>query len=174
MKAFQHKKAIIVDVSFNFGGYDAAGLTVASYFTRAEQEAYTAYKFQGGKLYKGTTFSVLPASDYNFTKPVYLLTTDISRSAAESFALQMKTLPNVTTIGTNTLGILSNMLNKSIGEFTLTISNEKYITPDGKTCEVTGVEPDVHMDVFTRENMFNGHRDAVRKLVDLIDAQVKD
>ena len=174
MKAFQNKKAIIVDVSFNFGGYDAAGLTIAGYFTNTQLQAYTAYKFQGGKLYRGTTFSVAPASRYNFTKPVYLLTTDISRSAAESFALQMKTLPNVTAVGTNTLGILSSMLNKSIGEFMLTISNEKYITPDGKTFEVSGVDPDIRLEVFTKQNMFNGHLDAVKKIVNLIDDQVKE
>ena len=174
MKAFRNKKAIIVDVGFNFGGYDAAGLTIASYFTNTQLQAYTAYKFQSGKLYKGTTFSVAPASRYNFTKPVYLLTTDISRSAAESFALQMKTLPNVTAVGTNTLGILSSMLNKSIGEFMLTISNEKYVTPDGKTYEVSGVDPDIRLDIFTKQNMFNGHQDAVKKIVNLINEQVKE
>jgi carboxyl-terminal processing protease len=174
MKSFQNKKAIIVDVAFNFGGHDAAGLTIASYFTTTQRETYTAYKYQSGRLFKGTTFSVSPAAAYNFTKPVFLLTTDISRSAAESFALQMKALPNVTTVGTNTLGILSNMLNKSIGEFMLTISNEKYFTPDGRTYEVSGVDPDICLDVFTKQNMFNGHRDAVRKVVDLIDAKIKE
>jgi len=174
IKAFRNKKAILVDVGFNFGGYDAAGLTIAGYFTDTQQQAYTAYKFQGGKLYKGTTFSVAPAWRYNFTKPVFLLTTDISRSAAESFALQMKSLPNVTAVGTNTLGILSSMLNKSIGEFMLTISNESYVTPDGKTYEVSGVDPDIRLDVFTKQNMFNGHMDAVKKIVSLIDQQVKE
>lgn len=174
MKAFQGKKAIVVDLSFNFGGYDAAGLTIAGYFTDKQREAYTVYRFQRGKLYRGTTFSVTPASQYNFTKPVFLLTTDISRSAAESFALQMKSLPNVTIVGTNTLGILSSMLNKTIGEFMLTISNEKYFTPNGKTYEVTGVDPDVHLEVFTKENMFNGHRDAVMQIVELINARIKE
>ena len=174
MKSFQNKKAIIVDVAFNFGGYDAAGLTIAGYFTNTQREAYTAYRYQSGRLFKGTTSSVSPAAGYNFTKPVFLLMTDISRSAAESFALQMKALPNVTTVGTNTLGILSNMLNKSIGEFMLTISNEKYLTPDGRTYEVSGVDPDVRLDIFTKQNIFNGHRDAVKKVVDLIDAQIKE
>jgi len=169
MKVFQNKKAVIVDVSFNFGGYDAAGLTIAGYFTKKEYEAYTVYRYQQGKLYQGSIFKVMPAPIYNFTGPVFLLTTDISRSAAESFAMQMKVLPNVTMVGTNTLGILSNMLNKSIGEFVLTLSHEKYITPKGKTYEVSGVDVDIPLEVFTRENMFNGHRDAVRKIVEMIE-----
>jgi C-terminal processing protease CtpA/Prc len=52
MKSFQDKKAIIVDVSFNFGGYDAAGLTISSYFTDKPVPAYTAYKFQEGVYLK--------------------------------------------------------------------------------------------------------------------------
>lgn len=173
MKSFQDKKAIIVDVSFNFGGYDAAGLTIAGYFTKTPHHAYTTYKFQDGKFYKSTEFRVNPAANYNFTKPVYLLTTDISRSAAESFAMQMKALPNVKTIGTNTLGILSDMLNKSIGNYVLTTSNEEYITPGGKMYEVSGVDVDIKLAVFTKDNMFNGHRDAVKKIVEIIEKEVK-
>lgn len=173
MESFQHKKAIIVDVSFNFGGFDAAGLTIAGYFTDKPQHAYTAYKFQEGRLHKGTTFTVMPAAKYNFTKPVYLLTTDISRSAAESFTLQMQALPNVTTVGTRTLGILSSMLNKSIGQYHLTVSNEKYLTSEGKDFEAKGVDVDIEMEVFTKENMFYGHRDTVKKIVGLIEKELK-
>jgi carboxyl-terminal processing protease len=172
MRSFQDKKAIIVDVSFNFGGYDAAGLTIAGYFTKTAHHAYTTYKFQDGKFYKSTEFKVHPAANYNFTKPVYLLTTDISRSAAESFALQMKSLPNVKTVGTNTLGILSDMLNKSIGNYVLTTSNEKYVTPDGKMYEVTGVDADIKLEVFPKDNMFNGHRDAVKKIVEMVEKEL--
>jgi len=173
MRSFQDKKAIIVDVSFNFGGYDAAGLTIAGYFTKTPHHAYTTYKFQDGKFYKSTEVWVRPAANYNFTKPVYLLTTDVSRSAAESFAMQMKSLPNVKTIGTNTLGILSDMLNKSIGDYLLTVSNEKYLAPDGKIYEVKGVDVDIKLEVFTKDNMFNGHRDAVKKIVEIVDKEVK-
>ena len=104
MKSFESKKAIIVDVSFNFGGYDAAGLTISGYFTDKPTTAYTKYIFQNGCFLKGTEFLVNPSAKYQFTKPVYVLTTDISRSAAESFAMQMKSLPNVKLVGTNTLG----------------------------------------------------------------------
>ena len=56
----------------------------------------------------------------------------------------------------------------------LTISNERYLTPDGNEYEVTGVNPDIPLEVFTKQNMFNGHLDAVKKIVDLIDAQIKE
>lgn len=168
MKAFQHKKAILLDVGFNFGGYDAAGLTIASYFTSQLQHAYTKHTYQGGIFREGSRFYVYPAKQYTFTKPVYVLTTDITRSAAESFAMQMKALPNVTVVGTNTLGIISDMLGKSIGAYYLTVSNEKYVTPTGKVYEVSGVDVDTKVEVFPKQNMFHGHRDAVYKVMTLI------
>lgn len=171
MESFKDKKAIIVDVSFNFGGYDAAGLTISSYFTDKAVPVYTKYVFQNGGFLKGTDFIIYPSKEYQFTKPVYLLTTDISRSAAESFAMQMKTLPNVKLVGTNTLGILSDMLGKSIGEYYLTLSNEKYVTPAGDMYEVKGVSVDIPLTVFPRDNMFNGHKDAVRQIIKMIESQ---
>jgi carboxyl-terminal processing protease len=171
MKSFESKKAIIIDVSFNFGGYDAAGLTISGYFTDKPTKAYTKYNFQNESFYKGTEFMVNPSMKYQYTKPVYVLTTDISRSAAESFVMQMKSLPNVTVVGTNTLGIISDMLGKSIGDFYLTLSNEKYMTPTGETYEVTGVPVDIKLTVFPKENMFNGHRDAVRQVIRTIEKE---
>jgi carboxyl-terminal processing protease len=171
MKSFQTKKAVIIDVSFNFGGYDAAGLTVSSYFTDKPTKAYTKYIFHNGNFYKGTEFFVNPSMKYHFTKPVYVLATDISRSAAESFVMQMKSLPNVKVVGTNTLGIISDMLGKSIGDFYLTLSNEKYLTPTGQTYEVKGVDVDIKVNVFPKDNIFNGHRDAVKQIIKIIDSQ---
>jgi carboxyl-terminal processing protease len=156
-------------VSFNFGGYDAAGLTIAGYFTDKPFKAFTKYTFQNGVFHEGSEFTISPSGQYNFTKPVYVLTTDITRSAAESFVMQMKALPNVKVVGTKTLGIISDMLGKTIGKYYLTVSNEKYVTPKGETYEVKGVDVDIKLTVFPKDNMFNGHRDAVRQVVKMIE-----
>lgn len=169
MRSFQRKKAIIIDVSFNFGGYDAAGLCISAYFTERPTPVYTKFIYQDGSFYKGKKFIVNPSAQYRFTKPVYLVTSDITRSAAETFAMQMKALPNVKLAGTNTLGITSDMLGKSIGEYYLTLSNEKYLTPAGEMYEVKGVDVDIPIVLFSKENMFNGHRDAVRKVIKVIE-----
>jgi carboxyl-terminal processing protease len=171
MKSLQNKKAIIVDVSFNFGGYDAAGLTIAGYFTDKPLQAFTKYSFQNGSFYKSSEFNIYPSTKYYFTKSVYVLTTDISRSAAESFVMQMKALPNVKVIGTNTLGVISDMLGKSIGDYYLTLSNEKYLSPKGEMYEVKGVDVDIKLTVFPKDNMFNGHRDAVRQIIKIIEKE---
>ncbi|HAS40496.1 MAG TPA: hypothetical protein DCS93_08455 [Microscillaceae bacterium] len=174
VKKLQDKKALVVDISFNFGGYDAAGLTIASYFTEVPQLAYQIQVFQQGQFYNESSLYVHPAKYTRFTKPVYLLMTDISRSAAETFAMQMKAIPQVKLVGMPTLGILSDMLGKSIGPFYSTSSNRKYVAPDGKVYELSGVPPDIPLQVFTAKDVFNSHKNAVRQLVKMIEKSLQD
>ena len=112
---------------------------------------------------------IIYPSEISFTKPVYVLMTDISRSAAESFAMMMDVLPNVKLVGTNTLGILSGMLGKSIGDFYTTYSNQRLVNPDGEYFEVTGVIPDIEIKVFPENDVLNGHLYAVREIISLVE-----
>ncbi|OJJ14464.1 hypothetical protein BKI52_42540 [marine bacterium AO1-C] len=169
IKALQDKEALIIDISFNFGGYDAAGLTIASYFTDTSRLAYQIQVFQQGQFYDESPLYVRPAKGARFTKPVYLLMTDISRSAAETFAMQMKAIPQVKLVGMPTLGILSDMLGKSIGPFYTTSSNRRYVAPDGKVYEVSGVIPDIPLQVFAANNTFNSHKNAVSQLANMVE-----
>ena len=169
INALKDKKAIILDISFNFGGFDASVLTIASYFTDKLKLAYTSQVFKNGIFYDESNVYIKPADKIVYTKPVYILMSDISRSAAEGFAMTMKANSNVKLVGTNTLGILSSMLGKSIGNFYSTSSNQRLISSNGKYYEVSGVEPDIRMTIFNTENIFGGHKDAVRKIVEVIE-----
>ena len=171
VKALIEKDAIILDISFNFGGFDAASLAIASFFTDKLKLAYTSQVYNNGTFYDESRVYIQPADKINYKKPVYILMTDISRSAAEGFAMTMKANPNVKLAGTNTLGILSGMLGKSIGNFYSTSSNQRLITPDGKYYEVSGVEPDIKLPVFNTDNILNAHKEAVRKLVGIINGK---
>jgi len=168
VKSLFDKDAIILDISFNFGGFDAASLAIASYFTNKLKLAYTSQVYNNGTFYDESRVYIQPADKINYKKPVYILMTDISRSAAEGFAMTMKANPNVKLVGTNTLGILSGMLGKSIGNFYSTSSNQRLTTPNGKYYEVSGVEPDIKMPVFNTDDILNAHKEAVRKLVRII------
>lgn len=169
IEAFQDKDAIIIDISFNFGGFDAPVFSIAGFFTDTTIKAYTSQVFNQGAFYDESSMHVRPSGKISYTKPVYLLMSDISRSAAEGFAMAMKTLPHVTLVGTHTLGILSSMLGKSIGDFYFTSSNQRLIDPEGKYYEVTGVIPDIDLIIFTPENIFSGHLQAVNKIADMIE-----
>jgi hypothetical protein len=171
IEALKHKEAIILDVSFNFGGYDAASLTMASYFTDKPKLAYTSQVYNNGAFYDESKVYIHPADKITYAKPVYILMTDISRSQAEGFVMTMKANANVKLVGTNTLGILSSMLGKSVGSFYCTLSNQRLMLPNGKYYEVSGVEPDIRMKVFSKENIFGAHKAAVRKIVEMIEAE---
>lgn len=165
---FQDKEAIIIDVSFNFGGYDASALTIASYFTTEPVFAYTSQVFTNGEFYNEDDVSVYPSNSVSYTKPVYIVATDISRSAAEGFAMIMRELPNVNIIGTNTLGTLSSMLGKSIGPYYTTLSNQRLMTNKQEFFEVTGVPPDIHKTIFSKKDILNSHKIAIQDIIKFI------
>ena len=168
LTVLKDKEAIIVDVSFNFGGYDAAALSIASFFADNPAFAYQSLVYNNGSFYKESNVYVKPPGKIRYTKPVYVLMSDITRSAAEGFAMLMKALPNVTLVGTNTMGILSGMLGKSIGDFYFTLSNQKFLNPSGKCFEVSGVQPDIPITLFSKKNIFEGHMKAVQQIVEII------
>ena len=61
----------------------------------------------------------------------------------------MRALPNVTTVGEATLGILSDNLLKCLPNgWEVSLSNEIYTAADGNVYEVVGVPPDFSEPVF--------------------------
>ena len=168
ISSLSHTEALIIDVSFNFGGFDAASLTFASYFAQEKVKAYENQVFYQGDFHTVSQVYVSPADSITYSKPVYLLTSDISRSAAEGFVMAMKALPQVIHVGQPTLGILSGMLNKSFGGFLSTCSYQRLLSPSGQYFEVSGVEPEIEIAIFNRPNVMRGHLDAVRDLVKMI------
>ncbi|HMF70577.1 MAG TPA: S41 family peptidase [Flavitalea sp.] len=169
--ALANKDVLVLDISFNFGGYDAAFLQIAGFFTDKPTLAYTSQVYNNGRFYDESKVYIYPAGKMQYTKPVYLLMTDISRSAAEGFAMAMKALPQVKLVGTNTMGIQSGMLGKSIGNFYSTSSNQRLLDPHGNFYETTGITPDIQLPVISTGNIFRGHKEAVRTIVDMIGKQ---
>ncbi|MEM6525569.1 MAG: S41 family peptidase [Bacteroidota bacterium] len=172
ISSLTNKKALIIDISFNFGGYDATALTVASYLTDVPTFSHTCQVYNNGEFYDEDSVSIHPNDSLTFTKPVYVLMTDISRSAAEGFAMMTGAIQNVKLVGTPTLGTLSGMLGKSVGSYYTTYSNQRLVSPDGKYYEVVGVQPDIELSVFSEHRIFDSHKRAVRKLVRIIEKEL--
>lgn len=167
--SLQHTKVMIIDIGFNFGGYDATGLTIAGYFTDEPVFAYASEVYYQGEFYNESNIVIQPAQTIRYSQPVYVLMTDISRSAAESFAMMMDAIPSVQLVGTSTLGILSGMLGKSIASFYTTYSNQRLVNASGDYFEGTGVPPDIPLPVFPEGNVMHGHLEAVRNIVAIIE-----
>src|SRR5438874_3159921 len=111
--AFQGARAVIVDVTDNDGGHDKLAQRIAGRFTDRPRLAYTKVAF-GAKDVEPQAFHVEPSEGIRYAGPVYLLTSDITLSAAEVFALYMRALPNVVHLGETTRGAFSDQVDKPL------------------------------------------------------------
>jgi len=166
LTSFQRARAVIVDVSNNRGGYDAVARDIAARFAQTRHLAYTKRPRKVDMAPQ--PFYVEPATGPRFTGPVYLVTSDVTVSAGEIFTLAMRTLPNVTHVGTTTRGALSDVLVKPLPNgWRLELSNELYLAPDGKLFEARGIPPEQPLDVFPENDLNAGHAKAVLSLAEL-------
>lgn len=146
----QDMRALIVDVRFNYGGYDRIALDLAGLFTERRRPAYRKKTWMDQRIVAEQTIDLIPRDGQGLAHiPVYLLTSRQTVSAGEVFVLAMRTCPNVTVIGESTLGILSDNLYKQLPNgWELSLSNEIYETLDGQSFEGCGIPPDVRVPTF--------------------------
>jgi len=145
--------AIVFDLAFNQGGYDEISLAIASHFANAPTLGLTKFAFMNEA---GTrqSFTVEPASGVRYLKPVTLLTSDLTVSAAETFTMEMRALPTVTHVGETTNGALSDILFRPLPNgWTLELSHEVYLDAEGELWENRGIPPTVPITVFTLDDL---------------------
>jgi len=147
------------------GGYDAVSLAIAGHFTDTRELAYTKQAGDSANPVV-TSLYVLPASGSRFTGPTYILTADMTRSAGETLTLAMRALPNVTHAGQKTRGSLSDEFYKALPNgWYISMSNEIYKDPQGRIWEGVGIEPELPLTVFEKEDPTSGRVEAVRALM---------
>jgi len=175
IKALAGTKAMIVDVTLNIGGRDLVSTEIAGRFADTSRLAFTKrlHRLQG----TGTqSWYVSPKGAAQYLKPVYLLTSDRTVSAGETFTLMMRELPHVKQVGQTTAGSLSDILEKPLpGNFLITIPNEIYLDPTGALYEGIGISPQQNLTIFDPANpdsLFSGHGAAITTLLDNINHSV--
>ena len=100
-----------------------------------------------------------------YDKPVTLLTTHVTVSAAETFSMAMRALPTVTHRGEATRGALSDVLEKVLPNgWSLRMSNETYLDAEGELWERRGVIPEEEIEVFREATIDTSHTDVLREL----------
>ena len=168
LEAFAGAKAVIVDVSNNRGGYDSVSLRIAGRFADRARLAWSK-NATGTQDVVPQAFHVDPARGARYTGPVYLVTSDVTVSAGETFTLAMRALPNVVQVGERTRGALSDQLNKPLPNgWMLTLPAEIYRDPRGERFEAVGIPPDVARPVFSGDPA-EGHARMIRTLMDEIE-----
>jgi len=126
LTSLSNKKALIIDIRTNGGGH--GGIELASRFVK--EKTLTHYKAirQKGSYENFTTLIpnyIEPNKGVQFLKPVAILTNDKTASSAEDFTISLYKQSNITTIGTNTSGMLSDMFGTDLSnKISFTLSNQ--------------------------------------------------
>jgi C-terminal processing protease CtpA/Prc len=133
---------LILDIRFNGGGFDKISLDIASRFLDHERFVFSKKERLRNGFTSDQFVSIGPKGDFQYTGDIILLTSPITASAAEVFALCMKDLPYVTILGENTNGVFSDILTHVLpNDAAVGLSNEVYSDVKGVVFEVVGIGP---------------------------------
>jgi carboxyl-terminal processing protease len=173
MEYFRSVEAVVVDVRFNTGGYDENSIMIANRFADRRRLAFTRKAVYGKGFTEKQKFYVHPQGNFQFTGPTFLLTSERTVSAAETFVICMMACPHITRVGGITAGALSAALTKHLPNgWDLEISNEVCEAADGNVYEGIGIPPQVEVPVFIPGNIYPGLKQAVDKAVFLAEKAI--
>lgn len=177
MKDLENTDALIIDVRFNGGGKDEVGMAVLTRLNDKERMVFTK-KGKMGDDFTPVNNVTQPGTENAYTKPVYLLIGPESASATEIMALSAMSLPNITTIGSRTEGVFSDILDRSLPNgWEFGLSSEVYQDLQGKNYEGMGIPPDIEIG-YERDTQKFLHRvinglatdgdEAIEKAIEII------
>lgn len=160
--------AIIIDNRFNGGGYDDIGSELVRYFLNKPQAVLQKQARNRLATTDLARLNLTPAAA-TYNKPVFLINSALSVSAAETFSIMMKSLPQVSILGEASNGALSDMLQVTLPNgWLLTLSNERYLDMQGNSYEVTGVPADIETSVFSQQDFALSNVQAYDKALSLV------
>ncbi|HEY9405001.1 MAG TPA: S41 family peptidase [Pyrinomonadaceae bacterium] len=136
--------ALIIDLRANRGGASETIRLLMSYFFDKRVHINDYYDRLEDRTDSIYTLAEVPGKRYG-DKPVYILTSGRTFSAAESISYSLKNLRRATIVGETTRGGAHPVTARRLNDhFTVMVPTSRYISPVTKTnWEGVGVEPDV-------------------------------
>ncbi|HYG11930.1 MAG TPA: S41 family peptidase [Pyrinomonadaceae bacterium] len=136
--------ALIIDLRGNGGGASGTIRFLMSYFFDKPVHLNDYYDRIEDRTESVYTLADVPGKRYG-DKPVYILTSGRTFSAAESISYSLKNLKRATIVGETTGGGAHPITPRRLNEhFSVAVPTARYISPVTKTnWEGVGVEPDV-------------------------------
>ena len=147
MNLLTNTEALIIDLRNNRGGHESMVQLLASYFLSPDTEdLYDLYSREDNTTSQNWSFPFVPGSRYGMKKPVYLLTSTRTFSAAETLAYSLHNRKRVSLVGEATGGGANTGFPRTVynEHFTIWIPWGTDTDPLTKTnWESVGVKPDV-------------------------------
>jgi len=160
LPTMKNVRKIIVDLRFNGGGVDECALGIASRFADKKRLVYSKETYSKGKFGNHEELFISPQGTVNNTAKVIVLTSRATASAAEMMVMAMMALPQATIVGEPTEGIHSDIYSEPLSNgWFVSLSNQKYILPNGKVYEKVGLPP--HKTVPFKGDVLEQGRDVM-------------
>jgi len=146
LRALGDVPALIIDVRDNGGGNDANGRAIAARFT-TERRPYSYVRYRNGPAHSDFTplfAGELEPAGVHFTGRVFLLMNRLDFSAAEHFALMIRSIPGTVLLGDTTGGASGNPLKRELANgWVYQLSESITYDLDHRMFETVGIAPDV-------------------------------
>lgn len=145
MTVLSNSQALTIDLRANGGGFPEMVQLLAGYLLDTPKGMSGRYNRPLNQTTVASSPAWVPGRRYGGVKPVYVLTSRRTFSAAEAFAYEMQALGRVTVIGERSGGGAHPFENRRLTDrFVLALPESRSIDPvTGSNWEGVGVAPDV-------------------------------
>jgi hypothetical protein len=147
MSLLAQSPALIIDLRRNGGGDDGMTRLLAAYLLDGRQEMSAEYDRPSGHTKRNFTPAEVPGRRFGARKPVYLLVSHRTFSAAEAFAYDLQAMKRAIVVGEQTGGGAHPSEYRPISHgFILSLPEGRSVNPiTGTDWERVGVTPDVRV-----------------------------
>jgi hypothetical protein len=171
LEALKDTRGIVIELRENGGGEDRVSQYMANRFATEKQLSFSS-RLRNGPGYNDFSepihFYTEPAGNFQYTKPVIMLTNLNCYSSGETFVLAMLQNKNVRTVGDVTGGALSDAVVRDLPNgwsYRLPIADVRDAT--GKNLEGIGIQP--HFKIKnSKTDLDAGHDKVLEKALELL------
>lgn len=140
-------KGLIIDLRDSSGGSDLISLKLVSFLVEKKLKIGEKRYMTPEGLSQSNEIYITPSTILPYLGKIVILTSQHTPSAAEVFLISLKARGNVSVIGENSFGALSDALTKALPNgWGITLSNEIYTDHLGINYEMTGIPVESHFD----------------------------
>ena len=157
LETLKDTPGLIIDIRDNDGGSGVSQSRIIGRLITAQRQVATSFRKNGPGHQDFTRHDIRisPTGDWQYTKPVALLTNAVTGSASDLFACMMRGTGRVITVGTTTHGDLPGFSVVAVLPCGLVvrISSAYVADNDGRPIEVDGNVPQVHAELTVKDVM---------------------